>query len=69
MSPYKVLFESELEERPKQLTSFIEAKGLVAAFQEFLKPKPVIKPPKEEPRRERPHKAIPDVKKRHAPVR
>ena len=58
----------ELTVKVKQLTSFIEAKGLVAAFKEFLKPKPIIKPPKEEPRRQ-PRKVIPDTKKRHSPVR
>lgn len=59
----------ELTVKVKQLTSFIEAKGLVAAFQEFLKPKKVIKPPKEEPRKEQPHKVMPDVKKRRSSVR
>ncbi len=59
----------ELTVKLKQLTSFIEAKGLVAAFKEFLKPKPITKPPKEELRQERPRKVIPDAKKRHSPVR
>ena len=60
---------NELTVRVKHLTDFIETKGLVAAFKEFLKPKPIIKPPKEEPRRERSHKVIPDAKKKHSPVR
>lgn len=66
----------ELNVKVRQLTSFIEAKGLVAAFKEFLKPKPksiveVLKENKAkvEVRREQPRKVMPDVKKRQSPVR
>ena len=66
----------ELNTKVRQLTSFIEAKGLVAAFKEFLKPKPksiveVLKENKAkvEVRREQPRKVMPDVKKRQSPVR
>lgn len=60
----------ELTVKVRQLTSFIEAKGLVAAFKEFLKPKPksiveVLKENKAkvEVRREQP-RTVPDKKKR-----
>lgn len=59
----------ELTVKVKQLTSFIEAKGLVAAFKEFLKPKRIIKQSKEVTRGERPRKVIPDTKKRRSPIR
>lgn len=66
----------ELNVKVRQLTSFIEAKGLVAAFKEFLKPKPksIVETLKEnkakvEARKEQPRKVMPDVKKRRSPVR
>ena len=64
----------ELTIKVKQLTSFIEAKGLVAAFKEFLKPKPIRETLQEniakvETRKAQPRKAIPDVKKRRSSVR
>ena len=59
----------------RQLTSFIEAKGLVAAFKEFLRPKPksIVETLKEnkakvDARKEQKHKVL-DVKKRQSPVR
>ena len=65
----------ELNVKVKQLTSFIEEKGLVAAFKEFLKPKPksIVETLKENKaevgaRKEQPRK-LPDVKKRRSPVR
>ena len=66
----------ELNVKVRQLTSFIEEKGLVAAFKEFLKPKPksIVEALKEnkakvEARKEQPRKVMPDVKKRQSPVR
>ena len=66
----------ELNVKVRQLTSFIEAKGLVAAFKEFLKPKPksIVEALKEnkakvEARKEQQRKVMPDVKKRQSPVR
>lgn len=66
----------ELNVKVRQLTSFIEAKGLVAAFKEFLKPKPklIVEALKEnkakvEARKEQSRKVMPDVKKRQSPVR
>lgn len=59
----------------RQLTSFIEAKGLIAAFKEFLRPKPksiveTLKKSKAkvEAKKEQLRK-VPDVKKRRSPVR
>ena len=66
----------ELTIKVKQLTNFIEAKGLVAAFKEFLKPKPksIVETLKEnkakvEVRKDQTHKVITDVKKRRSSVR
>jgi len=66
----------ELTIKVKQLTSFIEAKGLVEAFKEFLKPKPklIVETLKENKAKvaagkEQPRKAMPDVKKRRSSVR
>ena len=66
----------ELNVKVRQLTSFIEEKGLVAAFKEFLKPKPksIVEALKEnkakiEARKKQPRKVMPDVKKRQSPVR
>ena len=64
----------ELTLKVKQLTSFIEAKGLVAAFKEFLKPKQIKETLQEnrakvEARRAQPRKVIPDIKKRRSTVR
>ena len=65
----------ELNVKVRQLTSFIEEKGLVAAFKEFLRPKPksIVETLKEnkakvEARKEQQRK-VPDVKKRRSPVR
>ena len=65
----------ELNAKVRELTSFIEAKGLVAAFKEFLKPKPksIVETLKEnkakvEARKERPRRS-PNVKKRQSPMR
>lgn len=66
----------ELNAKVRELTSFIEAKGLVAAFKEFLKPKPksIVETLKEnkakvEARKAQPRNVIPDVKKRRSSVR
>ena len=66
----------ELNAKVRELTSFIEAKGLVAAFKEFLKPrlKSIVETLKEnkvkvETRKEQQRKVMPDVKKRRSPVR
>lgn len=66
----------ELKVKVNQLTSFIEAKGLVEAFEEFLKPKPklIVETLKENKakvaaRKEQPRKAMPDIKKRRSSVR
>ena len=66
----------ELNVKVRQLTNFIEVKGLVTAFKEFLKPKPksiveTLKENKEkvETRKEQQRKVMPDVKKRQSPVR
>lgn len=66
----------ELNTKVRQLTSFIEAKGLVTAFKEFLKPKPksIVEALKEnkvkvEARKEQHHKVMPDMKKKQSPVR
>ena len=65
----------ELNVKVRQLTSFIEEKGLVAAFKEFLKPKPKsivealkVNKAKVNARKEQQPKVI-DVKKRQSPVR
>ena len=66
----------ELKVKVNQLTSFIEAKGLVEAFKEFLKPKPklIVETLKENKakvaaRKEQPRKAMPDIKKSRSSVR
>lgn len=66
----------ELAVKVKRLTSFIEAKGLVAAFKEFLQPKPksITETLKEnkakfEARKDQTRKVISDVKKRRSSVR
>ena len=64
----------ELNVKVRQLTSFIEAKGLVAAFKEFLRPKPksIVEALKENKvkveARNKQHK-VPNVKNRQSPVR
>lgn len=65
-----------LTNKIKQLTNFIESKGLLQAFKEFLKPKSksIVEALKEnkakvEVRREQPRKVMPDVKKRQSPER
>ena len=64
----------ELTIKVKQLTSFIEAKGLVAAFKEFLQPKSIKKTLQEnkvkvEVSKAQPHKVISDVKRKRSQVR
>ena len=63
-----------LKNKVKQLTNFIESKGLLQAFKEFLKPKSVIKALKDnqakvEVRKIRDHKVKPDIKKKRSAVR
>ena len=63
-----------LKNKVKQLTNFIESKGLLQAFKEFLKPKSVIAKLKENKaivaeRSNRDHKVIPDSKKKRSAVR
>ena len=63
-----------LTNKIKQLTNFIESKGLLQAFKEFLKPKSVIAKLKENKaivaeRSNRDHKVIPDSKKKRSAVR
>ena len=63
-----------LTNKIKQFTNFIESKGLLQAFKEFLKPKSVIAKLKENKaivaeRSNRDHKVIPDSKKKRSAVR
>ena len=61
---------AELKVRVKQLTGFIEAKGLVEAFKEFLTPKPIKEKLRENKvKRVIDRKTIPDNKKKRSSVR